>query len=147
MSYGVLEITPAEIVGGFFLLVLWNRFKPKPHAAVETGSRVLQTSRPTLFAVFPGNWNGAGGMVHSYNRQFHRQAADWYCQTFYKRHGRLPIGTRTFKVTFGKGPGFDVQTPLGNGSGTRTVTIKFVMVPPNELENFIGSDLNYEIRL
>lgn len=147
MSDDVLGTVFMVIVKVILLLVFWGRFKPYPHAAVDTGGGALQRSWPKLFAVFPGNWSGGGGMVHIYNRHFHRQAADWYCRAFYKRYGRLPVGTHEFAVTYGKGPGFDVQTPIGNGSGTRTVSINFVMVSRNELRNFLGSDLNYEVRL
>lgn len=95
-----------------------------------------QPPGPQIVANFSGGWNGAGGMVHSYNLALHKRAADWYVQRHFTDHGKWPRGEHTFTITYGKGEGFDVQTPIGTGSGTRTVTMTFQVYP------YARTDLN-----
>jgi hypothetical protein len=85
----------------------------------------MSTVLKSVIAIFPGNWSGAGGLVHSYQSAIHRQAAEWYCRKHMLEHGVLPEGTHTFQVSHGIGRGFDVQTPIGRNSGIATVTMTF----------------------
>ena len=57
------------------------------------------------------------GMAHYYNVALHRQSAEWYIWRYYTEYGDWPRGEHTFKVTHGKGEGFNVQTPIGDRSG------------------------------
>ena len=99
-------------------------------------------SGPHITARFPGGWNGAGGMVHYFNLAIHRQAADWFIQHYYTHHGAWPRGEHTFQVTHGKGEGFDIQTPIGTSSGTRTVTMTFEVYLHGDPEATTRSNLN-----
>lgn len=99
-------------------------------------------SGPHITARFPGGWNGAGGMVHYFNLALHRQAADWYIRRYYTEHGDWPRGEHTFKVKHGKGEGFDVQTPIGTSSGTRTVTMTFEVYLHGDPDGATRSNLN-----
>lgn len=101
---------------------------------------------PKLYAVFPGGWNGGGGLVHMYNLSLHRQAADWYVSSFYKSHGCRPVGEHSFNVRFSRNGTAPVRTPIGDGSGVRRLTIKFVMVPEEDRADYEGSDLRYEVK-
>ena len=88
-------------------------------SAVPSGPHITARFFPTSW------WNGAGGMVYNFNHALHRLAAEWYIRRYYTENGDWPRGEHTFKVTHGKGEGFDVQTPIGTSSGTRTVTMTF----------------------
>lgn len=99
-------------------------------------------SMPHIVARFPGGWNGAGGMVHIYNRALHQQAADWYVPRYYAEHGEWPSGGHRFTVRHGKGEGFDVQTPIGNSSGTRHVSMIFEVYSHGLPASVTRSNLN-----
>ena len=104
---------------------------------------------PILIARFPGDWNGAGGMVHHFNLGIHRQAADWYCKNYYIENDKLPIGKHIFYVRFGCKGGYDVTTPIGNSSGIKEVSMKFILCSNDLDESFIDSlfiSLNYRVR-
>ena len=105
-----------------------------------------QCAWPKLYAVFPGGWNGGGGLVHIYNRSFHRQAADWYVFTYYQSHGCWPVGQHSFNVRYSKDGTAPVRTPIGDCSGVRRLTIKFVKVSEEDRADYEGSDLRYEIK-
>ena len=105
-----------------------------------------QCAWPKLYAVFPGGWNGGGGLVHIYNREFYRQAADWYVAEFYKSHGCKPIGEHSFEVHYSRDGSAPVRTPIGNGSGERQLTIRFVMVPEENQADYEGTDLRYAVK-
>lgn len=105
-----------------------------------------QRDWPKLYAVFPGGWNGGGGLVHIYNREFYRQAADWYVAEFYKSHGCKPIGEHSFEVHYSRDGSAPVRTPIGNGSGERQLTIRFVMVPEENQADYEGTDLRYAVK-
>ena len=115
-------------------------------ARAPSGRETNQRSWPKLYAIFPGGWNGGGGMVHMFNLAMHRRAADWYVQSFYKSHGCRPVGEHSFEVTYGRGEGFIVQTPIGDSHGIRRLTIKFVMVEEKDRADFEGTDLRYEVK-
>lgn len=116
-------------------------------ASISIGSGTHnQRVWPKLFAVFPGGWNGGGGLVHIYNLSFHRQAADWYVSTYYKSHGCRPVGQHSFNVRYSKDGTAPVRTPIGDSSGVRRLTIKFVMVSEEDRADYEGNDLRYEVK-
>ena len=104
---------------------------------------------PVVIALFPGGWNGAGGMVHHFNLAIHKQAADWYCKKYYIENGELPVGEHSFEVRYGKGGNYDIVTPFGDSSGVKTVSMKFELCWNDLDESFIKSlfvSLYYRVR-
>ena len=120
---------------------------PHRHRTGDTNTHEPnQTVWPKLYAVFPGGWNGGGGIVHSYNLGFHRQAVDWYAAGFYKALGRFPDGDHSFEVTYSRDGSAPVRTPIGNGHGTRRLTMKFVTVSEDARADYERKELCYEIK-
>lgn len=54
-------------------------------------------------------------MAHYLNLTLHMHAADWYIRRYYTQNGDWPRSEHIFKVTHGKGEGFDVQTTIKPG--------------------------------
>ena len=130
----------------FIVVILWLFLKPPQNKSKPSENSNNQKVWPKLFAVFPGGWNGGGGLVHAFNRQIHRQAADWYVSSFYESHGCWPVGAHSFDIRFAPDGSAPIRTPIGRSSGTRRVTIKFVIVPWRERADYLGTDLRYEVK-